>query len=116
MLWEVEIRPAHSEQDLEGQRVLDDAKRLGISGLKSVRSARAFLIQGDISEKQMNSSAAGLLCDTVVEDMTITALPDRSPGNGVMLINVMLQSSFIQWSSHSLWNTVTIVESATFTW
>ena len=90
MLWEVEIRPAHSEQDLEGQRVLDDAQRLGISGLKSVHSARAFLIQGDISEKQMNSSAAGLLCDTVVEDMTITALPDGSPGNGVMLINVML--------------------------
>lgn len=91
MLWEVEILPAESEQDHEGQRILDDALRLGIQGLDAVQAARSFLVQGDISEGQITQSAAGLLCDGVVEQMKVTALPDTSARNGHSCINVLLQ-------------------------
>ncbi len=90
MLWEVEILPAATERDHEGQRVLDDARRLGIHGLNTVRSARSFLVQGNISESEITQSATQLLCDSVVEQMKVTALPDRSVQNGVSHINVLL--------------------------
>lgn len=90
MLWEVEILPAETERDHEGQRVLEDARRLGIDGLDAVQAARAFLVQGDISQDQMTQSAAGLLCDGVVEQMKVTALPDTSTQNGTGHINVLL--------------------------
>jgi len=91
MLWEVEILPAVQEKDHEGQRVLEDARRLGIEGLTCVQSARSYLIQGDITESEMTQSANDLLCDSIVEQMLITALPDSSPQqNGGAYINVLL--------------------------
>ena len=90
MLWEIEILPAASERDHEGQRVLDDAGRLGLGGLDSVRSARAFLVQGEMSEAEIAASAAGLLYDGVVEQARVTALPDQSAQNGTSQINVLL--------------------------
>ncbi|MCH2203006.1 MAG: AIR synthase related protein, partial [Fuerstiella sp.] len=90
MLWEVEILPAVTEFDHEGQRVLDDARNLGIQGLSAVQSARSFLVQGDISESQITETAPGLLYDRVVEQMKVTALPNTSIQNNSGCINVLL--------------------------
>ena len=90
MLWEVEILPAATEADREGQRVLGDAKRLDIHGLDAVQSAKSFLVQGDISKSQITQSAAGLLCDAVVERMRVTPLPAASAGNDNRCISVLL--------------------------
>ncbi|MCH2210416.1 MAG: phosphoribosylformylglycinamidine synthase subunit PurL [Fuerstiella sp.] len=90
MLWEVEILPAVTETDHEGQRVLDDAKSLGIQGLTAVGSARSFLVQGDIDQSQIAETASGLLCDRVVEQMKIIPLPNASADHGSDCINVLL--------------------------
>lgn len=90
MLWEVEILPAMHEKDHEGHRVLEDARRLGIEGIAAVHSARSFLVQGAIGESQITQSASELLCDGIVEQMRITALPDPSTRNGSGYINVLL--------------------------
>ncbi len=90
MLWEVEILPARQEKDHEGKRVLEDARRLGIEGIAAVHSARSFLVQGEMSQTQITQSAGELLCDDIVEQMRITALPDQTPQNGNTCINVLL--------------------------
>lgn len=78
MLWEVEILPSQDARDHEGLRVLSDAKSLGITSLTHVKSARSFLIQGDLSETDASKAAELLLCDSVVEQFRITALPDQA--------------------------------------
>ncbi|MEZ6131626.1 MAG: AIR synthase-related protein [Planctomycetaceae bacterium] len=80
MLWEVEILPSQDARDHEGQRILADAKSLGITSLAGVRSARSFLIQGELSETDASRAAEILLCDGVVEQFRVTALPaSRQP-------------------------------------
>ena len=78
MLWEVEILPSQDARDHEGLRVLSDAKSLGITSLTHVKSARSFLIQGELSETDATKAAELLLCDAVVEQFRITALPDQT--------------------------------------
>jgi len=89
MLWEVEILPSQDARDHEGQRILADAKSLGITSLADVRSARSFLIQGDLSKTDASRAAEVLLCDEVVEQFRVTALPDSSVANGGC-VNVLL--------------------------
>lgn len=81
MLWEVEIVPSQDARDHEGLRILSDAKSLGLSALKDVKSARSFLIQGDLSEADASKAAELLLCDSVVEQFKVTSLPDQSSSN-----------------------------------
>ena len=78
MLWEVEILPSQDARDHEGQRMLADAKSLGIHTLADVRSARSYLIQGELTEADANKAAEVLLCDGVVEHFNVKALPDKA--------------------------------------
>lgn len=89
MLWEVEILPSQDSRDHEGQRILADAKSLGIESLSSVRSARSFLIQGELSKSDASRAAEVLLCDGVVEQFRISALPDSTSTDSACL-NVLL--------------------------
>ena len=76
MLWEVEILPTGSEKDYEGQRILASAHSQGISGLSTVKSARTFLIQGDLTRDDATRAAEQLLVDPVTEQFSIHELPD----------------------------------------
>ena len=68
MLWEVEIRPAANEIDREGLRVVGEAHALGAAGVRSVRSARSFLLQGAaLNEAEVTRAAHTLLVDPVAE-------------------------------------------------
>ena len=67
MLWEVEIRPAEGQVDREGERVLAECGVLGAASVREIRSARSFLIQGDLDATAVESVASSLLADTVVE-------------------------------------------------
>src|SRR5262249_14892972 len=71
MLWEVEIHPASHVPDREAARVLEDARALGAVSIRDVRSARSFLIQGDVDATALERIAAGFLVDTVVETHTV---------------------------------------------
>lgn len=94
MLWEVEILPIGSEKDYEGQRVLASAKSQGIAGLKSVISARTFLIQGELTPEDINRAADQLLVDSVTEQFHVRQLPassaDGAGSQAQILLNVLL--------------------------
>ena len=67
MLWEVDIHPAAGQPDLAARQVETAAAELGIAANLQVHSARGFLIQGDLDERQIARLAAELLADVVVE-------------------------------------------------
>lgn len=94
MLWEVEILPIGSEKDYEGQRILASARSQGISGLDAVKSARTFLIQGELTREDANRAAEQLLVDPVTEKFHIHELPAAesqiSNLESQILINVLL--------------------------
>ena len=94
MLWEVEILPIGSEKDYEGQRVLASARSQGIAGLKSVISARTFLIQGELTPEDINRAAEQLLVDAVTEQFHVRQLPASSAdvvgSQAQILLNVLL--------------------------
>lgn len=71
MLWQVEIRPAPSEVDREGTRVVHDAQMLGLAAVRTVRTARLFLLQGQLSEDDVHRAARVLLVDRVVETYSV---------------------------------------------
>ncbi|MBI5760717.1 MAG: phosphoribosylformylglycinamidine synthase subunit PurL [Planctomycetales bacterium] len=71
MLWEVEIRPAPNQPDREGTRVVSQCHTLGAASVRDVRTARSFLIQGDVSQSAVERVAFGFLADTVVETFVI---------------------------------------------
>ncbi|RLS29831.1 MAG: hypothetical protein DWH78_14720, partial [Planctomycetota bacterium] len=75
MLWEVEILPIGSEKDYEGQRILASAASQGITGLSTVKAARTFLIQGDLTRDDAKRAAEQLLVDPVTEQFQIHELP-----------------------------------------
>jgi phosphoribosylformylglycinamidine synthase II len=69
-LWEVDIHPALNEPDLLARAVIGEAADLGL-GKFDVEAARGFLVQGNISQKQIERIARELLADLVVEQPAI---------------------------------------------
>ncbi len=65
-LWEVDIHPAPGEPDLLGRSTAAQARDLGLGDL-SIRTARGYLVQGDISGEDMQRLARELFADLVVE-------------------------------------------------
>ncbi|MFN0018274.1 MAG: phosphoribosylformylglycinamidine synthase subunit PurL [Pirellulaceae bacterium] len=65
-LWEVDIHPAPGEPDLLGRSTAAQAHDLGLGEL-SIRAARGYLVQGDISGEDIQRLARELFADLVVE-------------------------------------------------
>ena len=97
MLWEVEVAPAAGQSDREAERVLTEIHLAGAASVTAVRSARSFLIEGDLSREQIEQAAAGLLADPVVEVSQVRQLPAETAGNGggeadgLQLLNVLFR-------------------------
>jgi phosphoribosylformylglycinamidine synthase len=96
MLWEVEIRPKENQVDREAARILVESRALGVESLRSVQTARSFLIETVAGSADIERAADGLLADLVVENYSVHELSaeSASPGeaNGSRLINVLFQS------------------------
>ena len=95
MLWEVEIQPAAGRPDREAERVLADSRGFGVDSVRRVRSAKSFLIEGDLDQAAIESAAAGLLVDPVIESWTahridVEAKPD-SANDEDLLLNVLFK-------------------------
>jgi phosphoribosylformylglycinamidine synthase len=80
MLWEVEIRPAASLPDREGERVLERFRALRIASVMAVRSGRSFLLEGDFSGEAVASMARDFLVDAVVETFEVRLV--QAPATG----------------------------------
>jgi phosphoribosylformylglycinamidine synthase len=96
MLWEVVIRPKEDQVDREAARILTESRALGAKSLRSVQTARSFLIETDAGSADIERAADGLLADLVVEDYSVHELSAESASsgeaNGSRLINVLFQS------------------------
>src|SRR5947208_16856620 len=78
-LWEVDIHPAAGQPDLLARAVAGEAADLGL-GKFTVHAARGFLVQGDISQSQIETIARELLADLVVE-RPVTGKPGEAQLN-----------------------------------
>lgn len=95
MLWEVEIRPAAGEIDRDGLRVVGEAQALGVATVKTVSSAKSFLLQGaSLNEADVARAARMLLVDPVAETFTAHAISKSaapSANGGGQLVNVLFK-------------------------
>ncbi len=69
-----EVRPLANAGDPVGRSALREAERLGYSP-EAVRSARIYLIEADLDERQQADLLEGLLADPVIEAGTVGASP-----------------------------------------
>ena len=93
MLWEIEIHPAAHLTDREAERVRSQCQALGAATIREVRSARSFLIEGQISPEQIEKIASGFLVDTVVETHKLVnqSVPaNRTPNSELRTQNSLL--------------------------
>ncbi|HEY2414198.1 MAG TPA: phosphoribosylformylglycinamidine synthase subunit PurL [Pirellulaceae bacterium] len=74
-LWEVDIHPAAGEPDLLARAATSEAKDLGLPAF-TAHAARGFLVQGQITQQQIDRIAHELLTDLVVEHPVV-----GKPGN-----------------------------------
>lgn len=92
MLWEVAIEPADGLQDREADRVQTAARGLGLSSVRTVRSGRSFLVQGDADAEHVQQLARTALADPVVETFTVHPLPAANGVSpGMRLLNVLFK-------------------------
>jgi phosphoribosylformylglycinamidine (FGAM) synthase-like enzyme/phosphoribosylformylglycinamidine (FGAM) synthase PurS component len=92
MLWEVEIRPAAGEVDRDGLRVVGEAHALGVAGVKTVSSARSFLLQGaSLNNNDVTRAATTLLVDPVAEIFTAHQVSAKSASSKERLLNVLFK-------------------------
>lgn len=78
MLWEVDITPLPGHPDADGQRVSREADDMGIASDLVVRSARGYLLQGNLDHSQVTTLARTLLADHVVEAVHFAPVGDES--------------------------------------
>jgi phosphoribosylformylglycinamidine synthase II len=76
MLWQIEIYPGEGQPDRDARRVAADVADLGIDKQLPVRSARGYLIQGDLDAAQARRLADELLADLVVERTHVAVVGD----------------------------------------
>jgi phosphoribosylformylglycinamidine synthase len=59
--------------DRQGETLLSEIHALGIKGAKEVRVVEVYLLEGGLSEGQLEKIGAGLLADTIVQDFAYNA-------------------------------------------
>lgn len=90
MLWEIEITPLPGEVDREGQFAFAECHLRKLESIQFVRSARSYLIEGELDQAAI-ARAAALLSDAIVEQAVVRQLPDTSSpeSSGEHLLNVL---------------------------
>ncbi len=102
-LWEVEIQPAPHVVDRSGARALEQCRALGASSIRTVRTGKSYLIQGDLSLAAIDRIAAGFLADTVVETCICRDLVQApAAATGDVLLNVLYKPGVTDNTAHSV--------------
>ena len=76
-IWEVDVRPANGQVDSTGKALSIEAKELGIADNLTVSAARGFLLQGDLTQEQVQQAAEHLLADSITESTTMAQVGDE---------------------------------------
>ncbi len=104
MLWEVEIGPADGQIDREAERVIRECRALGATSVSTIRTARSFLLQGDLGEREAERLARSLLADDVVETFCVHRLDSGHGANDAAngrLLNVLFQPGVTDNVAHT---------------
>lgn len=92
MLWEIEITPQTGETDREAERILSEAQSMGCLTMQPIRTARSFLIEGELSAGEVQEIAESLLADPVAEQFQINQLPSSDTVlSEISLLNVLFK-------------------------
>ena len=78
MLWEVDISVIDAAADHAARAAVAGAAELGIPGCTHARTATGWLIEGDLSQADVERIAATLLADPVTEAFTLAELGSSS--------------------------------------
>ena len=65
--WRFEVFNRRGFADVQGKRVLEDIRELGIRSVEAVQSAKVFLIEADFNKDFAERVAKELLTDPVCE-------------------------------------------------
>ena len=93
-LWEIDIRPREGLPDLAAASVVGEAAELALADDLHVTSARGYLVEGQLTESQVNELARQLFSDEVVERTVVAPVGDdrlSEPPNGrqMSLVHVL---------------------------
>tara|TARA_R110002111_G_scaffold168038_1_gene233873 strand:+ start:160157 stop:163072 length:2916 start_codon:yes stop_codon:yes gene_type:complete len=93
MLCEVEIKPAETQVDREGVRILKECQVLGTNSIRSVQTAHSYLLEGDLNQQGVEKIARSLLSDPIVETFEIRILSGDSSDSAAtdQLLNVLFK-------------------------
>ena len=87
MRWQVEVALKEGYADVLGNSVAADIRDLGITGVRAVRTARIFLIEGDLQQADVLRIAAELLSDPVTESFAVNqSMLKADPGTTVIRV------------------------------
>ncbi len=70
-LWHIRINPAPGQADRHGQRLAAQAIESGLPGPWSLGTSRGFLIEGELTETELDRATRAVLVDPVVETYSI---------------------------------------------
>jgi phosphoribosylformylglycinamidine synthase II len=77
MFWRVEIKDRKGIFDAQGEGLKKDILDLGINAVKEAHTSQVYVIEGELSSRQIKSIAEGLLCDNIIQDYSISQI--KSP-------------------------------------
>ena len=93
VLWEVDIYPATGQVDRRSAEIVSDVADLGLDAQVRVAAAHGYLLEGDLSEAEVQQLAAKILADHVVEKTVVAQVGDaalnESPIGESSLVHVL---------------------------
>ncbi len=85
MLWHLQIDPAPAQPDLTGRRIAAEAIELGLGTDWTISASRGFLVEGPLSQGDLQSAAENVLVDRVVEVYSIHPGSHAADGSGTVV-------------------------------
>lgn len=80
-LWEIDVLPSAGRQDLTGVNLANEARDLGLDAGAQIVASHGFLLQGDVSEGQVNQAATQLLADVITQSTLVAPVGDPRLSN-----------------------------------
>ena len=85
MRWQVEVAMKDGLPDPLGNSVASDIRDLGIDGIREVRTARIYVLEGSLSDHDVRRIAAELLSDPVIECFAINSSLLKADGDATVI-------------------------------
>ena len=77
-LWQIDVYPREDQADREADRLSAEAADLGIVAHLPVKTARGYLVEGNLSAEDAAKLARELLADPLVHRTTVAATGSES--------------------------------------